>query len=69
MAKQTKKRIGPVNDLAGVTRELGRIYRECRRNELPLADGTRLATILRELRCAFESRDVEQRLKELEGRL
>jgi hypothetical protein len=64
----TKKRIGPLKDMGGVIREIAKIYREARRSELETGEATKLVMVLRELRCCFEIRDIEQRLKALEGR-
>ena len=68
MSERKKVRIGPLNSVGGVVTELGRIYRQGRRGELDLTDMTRLATVLRELRCALEAGDLERRVDALEGK-
>ena len=60
------KRIGPLDTVGGVVTELGKVYREARRGALDLGDATRLAYILREIRCALEAGDIERRIEELE---
>ncbi len=67
MSEKAKVRIGPLNTVGGVVTELGRIYRQTRRGGLDLADATRLACILHELRCALEAGDIERRLDALEA--
>ena len=64
-----RKRIAPMKDLGDVVTELKRVYRETRRGELESSEATRLVTILRELRCCFEARDLEARLIALEKSL
>ena len=66
MSAQKKVRIGRLDSVGGVVTELGRIYRQARCGELPVGDATRLATILREVRCALEVSDFENRLTAVE---
>ena len=66
MSVKAKIRIGPLNTVGGVVTELGRIYREARRGELEVGDATRLAMVLREIRCALEASDIEKRIEALE---
>ena len=67
MSEKAKIRIGPLNTVGGVVTELGRIYRQARRGELDVGDATRLASILREIRCALEASEIERRLDALEA--
>ncbi len=67
MSARTKPRIGRLNTVGGVVTELGRIYRQARRGELDVGDATRLASILREIRCALEASEIERRLDALEA--
>ena len=67
MSEKAKIRIGRLNTVGGVVTELGRIYREARRGELDVGDATRLAYILREIRCALELSEFEKRLEALES--
>ena len=66
MSEKANIRIGRLNTVGGVVTELGRVYREARRGSLDLADATRLAYILREIRCALEAGDIERRIEALE---
>ena len=66
MSEKAKIRIGPLNTVGGVVTELGRVYREARRGEMDVGDATRLAMILREIRCALEASEIEKRLGDLE---
>ena len=67
MSEQKKLRIRGLNTVGGVVSELGRVYREARRGDLDMADATRLASILREIRCALVSDDHDRRLDALEA--
>ncbi len=60
-------RIAPLTTIGGVLTELGKVYRAARRGQLDTGDATRLAFILREIRIALESSDIEKRLEALEG--
>ena len=60
-------RIGPLTTVGGVVSELGKVYRQARRGQIDTQDATRLAFILREIRVALESSDIEERLERLEG--
>ncbi len=68
MSEKPKIRIGRLDTVGGVVTELGRIYRQARKGELDVGDGTRLAMILREIRCALEVSDFEARLLAVERR-
>lgn len=69
MAKTKEKiRIGPLDSIGGVLRELGRVYREARRGQLATDEASRLVTVLREMRCCIEGSEVEARLRALEAR-
>ena len=67
MSEQKKVRIGRLDSVGGVVTELGRVYREMRRKELDTLEGSRLVAALREIRCALEASDIEQRIEALEG--
>ncbi len=68
MSEKPKIRIGRLDTVGGVVTELGRIYRQARKGQLDLSDATRLATILREIRCALEVSDFENRLTAVEAK-
>ena len=68
MSEPKKIRIGRLSTVGGVVTELGRIYRQGRKGELDLGDMTKLATVLREIRCALEAGDLERRVDALEGK-
>ena len=67
MSVKAEIRIAPLTTIGGVLTELGKIYRAARRGQLDVGDATRLAFILREIRIALESSDIEKRLEALEG--
>lgn len=63
-----KARIGRLDTLAGIRKELARVYRECRQGDLSAATGTKLAFILQCLNKSVEVEAIEQRLRALEER-
>ena len=68
MSEKAKIRISRLDSVGGVVCELGRIYREARRGQLDVGDATRLAMILREIRCSLEVSEFEARLLAVERR-
>lgn len=68
MARNAKIRIGRLDYIGGVVKELGTVYRQMRREELDKSDGERLARVLTMIRSALEVSDIERRLAELEAR-
>ena len=66
-AKKRKVRIGRLHTVGCIVTELGKVYRLARRGELDLNDAKSLTYVLREIRCALESGDVERRLEALEA--
>ncbi len=67
MGKQGKvKRIGPLDDVKSVRRELGKLYREARRGDMDTQDLTRFVTALRELKGCLISETFEDRIAALE---
>jgi hypothetical protein len=63
-------RIGHLDTLTGILREMGNVYREMRQGTTKIAEGTRLIYALRCMRDVLESITVERiedRLDELEG--
>jgi hypothetical protein len=68
MAEQRRVKIGPLTTVGEVAAELGRLYRQAKRGELPITDASRLATILSVMRQCLESSELERRLETLEGK-
>lgn len=60
-------RIGKLDTVGGIVRELGRLYREARRGQIDIADSTRLAFILKTIREALEASEIERRIAILEA--
>ncbi len=60
------KRIGPLDDVKSVRRELGRLYREARRGNIDTLELTRFVTALRELKGCLISETFEDRIAALE---
>ena len=55
-------------DTAGdVRRELARLYRACRRGDVPAPDGSKMACILGLIIRSIETAEIEERLNRLEG--
>ncbi len=61
-----RTRVGRLDSLGGVVRELGAVYREARMGTLDVKEASRLAAILSILRTAIEGGAIEHRLAELE---
>ncbi len=60
------KRIGPLSDVAGVTRELRKLYREARRGEIDTIDLSRFVAAMREMRRSVAVETFEKRIVALE---
>ncbi len=60
------KRIGPLSDVAGVTRELRKLYREARRGEIDTIDLSRFVAAMREMRGSLAVETFEARIAALE---
>jgi len=58
-----------LRNLEAVRREMGKVYREMRSNEIQPESGTRLVYVLDRIGKLIEVAQVEQRLAELERRL
>ena len=67
MKTKDKPRIGPLKDVSGIRRELGRVYRDARSGDLEPADASRLAFILKQIRDCVEVSDIEVRIVALEA--
>jgi hypothetical protein len=65
--RQRAIRIGRLNTPLAVAAELGRVYRQARREELDPAFASRLASILSPLRQCLETAEIEERLKAIGG--
>lgn len=55
--------------MGGILTELARVYREARRGEIDVQDGTRLASILATIRTVIEGSEIERRVLELESKM
>ena len=60
------KRIGRLDDVKGVRRELGKLYREARKGKIDTLELTRFVTALRELKGCLISETFEDRIATLE---
>jgi hypothetical protein len=54
--------------LVSVRKELGKVYRECRRGKLPSEDGSRLTFMLTSLFKMLETEELLARVEQLEAR-
>ncbi len=64
--REKPKRIGPLKDVAGVTRELCTLYREARRGEIDTIDLSRFVAAMREMRGSLAVATFEKRIAALE---
>jgi len=59
-------RVGRLDRMADLRLELGRLYRSCRRGDVPPDQARALTAILRELRELIELTEIEARLDQLD---
>jgi hypothetical protein len=59
-------RIGRLNTVAGVRREICRLYREARTGAVAIADASKLANILYIAGRLLEGQELEERVRKLE---
>ena len=60
-------RIGKMDTLGGILKEMGAVYRLARRKDIDTLDANRLVSMLAEMRRVMEVSELEQRLRALEG--
>lgn len=60
------RRVGRLDHVGGVVKELGRVYRDARTGRLPSGDATRLAYVLGTIRQAIETGELAARLDTIE---
>jgi len=60
-------RVGRLDSLQGVRRELVRIYKDMRQKKIPTQEGTRFAFVLQIIAKVLEQSDLEQRIEALEA--
>ena len=65
--KERRIRIGNLTTTAAILRELRRLYRVARNNELDTLDASRLGSLLRMMVDIMTTDDIEQRLTKLEA--
>lgn len=56
-----------LNNLEALRREMSRVYRDMRTNQIETQDGTRLVYVLAEVAKMFERCELEARIAELES--
>ena len=61
-------RVGRLHNMAGVRRELARVYREARKGVLSVADAAKLGNLLAILARIIETSTLETRVKALEDK-
>ena len=68
MAKLKKHgpNIGPLNSQDAIAREMGRLYRLCRKKQLDSIEGWRLTAILERLGKCLETHAIEKRISDIE---
>jgi hypothetical protein len=65
-------RVGHLDSLTGILKEMGNVYREMRYGHTPASDGSRLIFCLKCMRDVIETMSIERiekRLDEMEGRV
>ena len=66
MIESRKPRVGPLDSLQAVRRELGRVYRLTRQGQIPPADLSRYAYTLKIMADIIAGSDIERRIDALE---
>lgn len=66
--RKRKPRVAPLTDIGGVLTEMGKVYREARRGDLPIEKGSRLMHMLAVMRSTLELASLEVRIAALEAR-
>ena len=66
--KKRKVRIGRLDTVGGVVTEMGRVYRQARRDEIEVDTASKLVYMLTQLRAALEVVSLEDRIAALEAR-
>jgi len=69
MERTRRIRIGRLTSVGQVAAELARLYRYARWGEIPVADASRLATILAVMRQCLEASELEARIAQMEAAL
>ena len=64
---EAKKRIQPISNVIQVRDHMVRIFKEARRGEIKVDDASKLIHMLSLIQRSFESSDLEERLRRLEG--
>ena len=64
---EPKKRIAPITSVICIREHMVRIFKEARRGECKVEDASRLIHMLSLIQRSFESSDLEERLRKLEG--
>ena len=65
--RQRGIRIGPLASVGGVVTEMGRVYRQARRDELGVEKAGKLIYMLSQMRSALEVAALEARVDALEA--
>ena len=63
-----KPRVGALDTIGGVVTEMGQVYRETRRGDMDSMEGSRLVSMLTQIRTAIEGSEFEARLRALEDK-
>lgn len=64
-----KPKICDISKISGVISEMGKVYREMRTRKIDDDHGKSLVVVLKEMRGAYESMEIVERLNEIERRL
>lgn len=67
-ARATPRRRIPLRTLRDVRKEMARVYTECRRGDLDIADGSKLTYMLSQVGKVIADHELEARIAALEAR-
>ena len=66
MYEKRKVRVGPLDTVGRVITEMAKVYRATRKGDLESVEGSRLVSMLTQIRTAIEGGEYERRLEALE---
>lgn len=61
-----KPRVGKLDTIGAVVTEMAAVYRVTRRGDMDSLEGSRLVSMLTQIRTAIETGDIEKRIEALE---
>lgn len=67
MVQTTPRKVGRLNTVNEVRREMARVYREARQGEIKITDGSKFVYMLQVIGQTIRDTDLEKRIEALEN--